>query len=384
MRYRRLGRTELQVSEVGLGCEWLEHKDEAEVRAIVERAESHGMNTMDVWMSDPRVRSMLGDAIRDTRDRWFIQGHIGSTWQDGQYVRTRDAEACKLAFDDMLERFHTDHIDLGMIHYVDSPEELRQILAGGAYLDYVHELHAQGVIDHVGISTHNPLCGLMAIESGEVDMLMFSVNPAYDMKPASDDIETLFGDYGDEIQGMDADRLELYRAAERADIGITVMKTFAGGRLLDPERSPFGVALTPVQCMHYALTRPAVSSVLIGYASVDQVDECASYEDASAEDLDYATALATAPAHPISGLCTYCGHCAPCTTGISIANVNKFFDLAEVQVAKGEPLPALVADHYHALEHTADECIACGACEPRCPFGVPIIERMEAAVALFG
>ena len=384
MRYRRLGRTELQVSEIGIGGEWFEHKTPEEVAAIVDAARSQGMNIVDCWMSDPRVRSMLGDAIREDRERWIVQGHLGSTWQGGQYVRTREVEPVRAAFDDLLARFHTDHLDLGMIHYVDSPEELARILDDSPYLRFIQELKAAGTIRHVGYSTHNPVTGLMAIESGEVDMIMFSVNPAYDMKPASDDVDDLFGEYGDDIRGMDAQRLEFYRAAERADIGLTVMKTFAGGRLLDPERSPFGVALTPAQCIHYALTRPAVASVLIGYSDPAQVGEAAAYETTDAAARDYASVLAAAPQHPVSGLCTYCGHCAPCTMGIDIAAVSKFYDLAEVQMAKGEPVPALVADHYAALDVHADACIACGACEDNCPFGVPIIERMEAAAQLFG
>lgn len=384
MQYRRLGRTGLQVSEIGVGCEWFEHKSPEEVAAIMDAARAQGMNVLDCWVSDPRVRSMMGDAIASDRGRWIIQGHIGSTWQDGQYVRTREVEPVKRAFEDLLDRFHTDYMDLGMIHYVDSPEELARILDDSPYLRFIQELKAAGTIRHIGLSTHNPVTGLMAIESGVVDMIMFSVNPAYDMKPASDDVDDLFGEYGDDITGMDAQRLEFYRAAERADIGLTVMKTFAGGRLLDPARSPFGVALTPTQCIHYALTRPAVSSVLIGYSAPEQVGECAAYETADADARDYASVLAAAPQHPVSGLCTYCGHCAPCTMGIDIAAVSKFYDLAEIQVAQGGEVPPLVADHYAALDVHADACIACGVCEGNCPFGVPIIERMEAAAELFG
>ncbi|MBQ1841330.1 MAG: 4Fe-4S dicluster domain-containing protein, partial [Atopobiaceae bacterium] len=84
-----------------------------------------------------------------------------------------------------------------------------------------------------------------------------------------------------------------------------------------------------------------------------------------------------------SGLCTYCGHCASCPVGISVAQVNKFYDLAEVQVSKGGDVPALVRDHYLALEHHADECVACGGCESRCPFGVGVIERMARTAELF-
>jgi predicted aldo/keto reductase-like oxidoreductase len=142
--------------------------------------------------------------------------------------------------------------------------------------------------------------------------------------------------------------------------------------------------MTPAMCIHYALTRPAVGSVMCGFGSVADLESEAAACDAPEEERDYAIVLATAPHNNASGLCTYCGHCAPCTMGIDIASVNKFYDLAEIQVAQGGPVPELVADHYAALEVHADECIACGVCEPNCPFGVPIIERMEAAAELFG
>lgn len=70
--------------------------------------------------------------------------------------------------------------------------------------------------------------------------------------------------------------------------------------------------------------------MLVGYSNASHVGECAAYGDAGAGERDYASVLATVPEHPVSGLCTYCGHCAPCTVGIDIASVNKFFDLAEL------------------------------------------------------
>lgn len=97
-------------------------------------------------------------------------------------------------------------------------------------------------------------------------MILFSINPAFDMLPASDNIDTMFADEFDSgLKGIDADRALLYRTCEENQVGITVMKGFAGGRLFDEKRSPFGVSLTPVQCIHYALTTPAVCSIMCGY-----------------------------------------------------------------------------------------------------------------------
>lgn len=382
MNYRRLGRTGLQVSEIGFGGEWLDRMSAKEARAITLRAAELGVNIVDCWMSDPEVRTRLGDACAENPGHWIVQGHIGSTWQDGQYVRTRDVEKCKVAFDDLLTRFHTDHVELGMMHYIDDLEELKRCL-DGPYRDLVERLKAEGTIRHIGMSTHSAVCGSYAVEQDAVEMMLFSINPAYDMQPGSYDIETLSSSAGDEYAGFDADRLELYRACERADVGLTVMKAFAGGRLLDAERSPFGVAMTPAMCIHYALTRPAVGSVMCGFGSVADLEADAAYCDSSEEERDYASVLATAPRNNASGLCTYCGHCAPCPVGISVAQVNKFYDLAEVQVAKGGEVPPLVRDHYLALDHHADECVGCGGCESRCPFGVGVIERMTKTAKLF-
>lgn len=116
-------------------------------------------------------------------------------------------------------------------------------------------------------------------------MILFSVNPAFDMLPASEDIDTMFAERFDAgLKGIDAARAHLYSVCEQNDVGITVMKGFAGGRLFDEKRSPFGVCLTPVQCIHYALTRPAVCSILCGYDTKEQVDAAVAYETASAEE----------------------------------------------------------------------------------------------------
>ncbi len=380
MKYRRLGKTGLMVSEIGFGGEWMERHTEDEVREIVSYAGSRGINVLDCWMSNPEVRSNLGDAIRGCRDKWIIQGHIGSTWQDGQYVKSRNLDKAAAAFQDLLDRFRTDYIDLGMIHFVDEISEFRKIAEGGFYR-YVASLKEKRTIRHIGLSTHNPQVARAAAESGLVEMILFSVNPAFDMLPPSENLDDYFTEsYYENTGGITPERAELYRICEQNDVGITVMKGYAGGRLFDAATSPFGVALTPVQCLHYALTRPAVATVLAGFDSTKHVDDALAYETASDEEKDYATVLANAPRHAYSGQCTYCGHCAPCPAGIDIAMVNKLLDLALMQ----PEVPATVRAHYEGLSANGSDCIACGGCERRCPFGVKAMERMKQAEKVFG
>ena len=381
MEYRRLGKTELRVSEIGLGAEWLEKMEFEKVSAIIAACEAEGINILDCWMSEPEVRSAIGKCIAGHRENWIIQGHIGATWQDGQYVRTREIDKVRPAFEDLLSRMQTDYIDLGMIHYVDAEKEWDEILES-PFIDYVHELKEKGIIRHVGLSTHNPVVAKKAVLSGEIEMLLFSINPAFDLVPPTENIEDYYAtkDYAEDLAGIAPERAELYRLCEQQDIGITVMKGYAGGRLFREEDSPFGATLTPVQCIHYALTRPAVASVLVGYSEVEHVKAAVAYETAREEEKDYGRILAAAPTHAFTGKCMYCNHCKPCPMDIDIGMVNKLYDLAAAQ----SEVPASVRAHYEALETNASDCIACAGCEERCPFGVPVVERMEKAKELFG
>lgn len=184
MKTRRLGKTNLQVSEIGFGGEWLERHPEEESIELIRYASSKGINILDCWMADPKSRDIIGKGIKENRSQWFIQGHIGSTWKDNQYFRTRDMKYVRPAFEDLLKRLQTDYIDLGMIHYIDSEEEWEQIQHSD-YMDYVMELKNTGVIRHIGMSSHNPKVAVKAAESGFVEMILFSINPAFDMLPAS-------------------------------------------------------------------------------------------------------------------------------------------------------------------------------------------------------
>ncbi len=69
MRYRELGRTGLEVSEIGFGAEWMEKKSTAEVKAVADACAASGINILDCWMAEPQVRSNLGAAIAGNRDR---------------------------------------------------------------------------------------------------------------------------------------------------------------------------------------------------------------------------------------------------------------------------------------------------------------------------
>ena len=144
MEYRTLGRTGLRVSRIGFGGEHVTNADFAATEAVMRTALDAGVNIMDVFMPQPEVRSHMGDALRGHRGEVILQGHIGSVLHKGQYLRSRDVKLCDEYVRDFLTRFHTDYIDLGMLHFIDTQEDFDAAF-GSEYIDYCLEF--VGLID---------------------------------------------------------------------------------------------------------------------------------------------------------------------------------------------------------------------------------------------
>lgn len=383
MDYRILGRTGLKVSEIGLGCEYLAKMDGSGILEILDAAVAAGVNYFDLFSPEPHVRDAFGQGMRGRREKFILQAHLCSAWIDGQYKRVREMDQVKAAFADLLNRLDTSYIDVGMIHFIDQQEDFDGVFHGPV-IRFAQEQKAAGKIRHLGLSTHNPRMAAQAVRTGLIDVIMFSVNPAYDILPPSEDINTLFdkSSYESVLSRTDPERQELYSLCESQGVALTVMKPYGGGALLDEKASPFGAAMTAAQCLHYCLTRPGVASVMVGCDTPEHVEAACAYCTADEEARDYGRVLSAAPMHTYpTGQCTYCGHCAPCPAGIDIAMVNKLSDLA---AAHEGDIPATIRAHYDALSAHAGDCIGCGGCESRCPFGVRVIEKMGHTLGLLG
>ncbi|SDB63761.1 aldo/keto reductase [Butyrivibrio sp. INlla16] len=355
MRYRVNKKTGDKVSEIGFGSAYIyEAGTKAAVEAI-RRAYDGGINYFDMAAGDGRAFPMYGEALSDVRNNIFYQLHFGADYSRGTYGWSLDLDTVKRSLDKQLHDLRTDYIDYGFIHCQDEDSDWETYQRNGVY-DYLMKMKEEGVVKHTGLSSHTPLVIQRIMDEAQIDMLMFSVNPGYD-----------YGQ-GDYAHGGVDERAEVYKRCEKEGVGISVMKPFSGGQLLDAKRSPFGQALTPFQCIKYALDKPGVLTVLPGAQSVAEVDELLSYYDRTDEELDYSVIGSFAPPQA-NGKCVYCNHCKPCPVGIDIGLVNKYYDLAKV----GD---TLAKEHYSTLEKKASDCISCGHCDDRCPFGVKQSERM--------
>lgn len=363
MEYRKLPHGGEEISIIGLGNSSLGAAGEVETEKTIALALENGVNFFDMAAGDAAPFSAYGRAVAGCREQVYFQVHFGADYRSGKYGWTLELEEIKRSVEWQLAALGTDYIDFGFIHCIDETADLQEAVAQGT-LAYMKDLQRQGIIRHIGLSSHTPAVVQQVLDMGILDMLMFSINPAYDYR------------HGEFAIGSGDERAALYRRCEALGVGISVMKAFSGGQLLDAQRSPFGQALTEYQCIQYALDRPGVLTVLPGVRDRADLQRILGFLQAPAAQRDYSILGGFTPRES-AGLCVYCNHCQPCPAGLDIGLINKYYDLA---LAGDE----LAKNHYANLGVKAHDCLACGHCNSRCPFQVDQVQRMQQIAAYFG
>ena len=249
MEYRILPHGGEKIGVIGMGSSVVGAQKEADIIRTVRTAFDLGVNYFDMAGGHASIFPAYGKALKDIRRQVFLQVHFGADYTTGEYGWTTELDEIKRSVAWQLENLQTDYIDFGFIHCLDEEADLRTYEKNGI-LRYLQDLQRQGVVRHLGLSSHAPRLANRVLDMRIIDMLMFSINPAYDYGQ---------GDYG---IGENTERYDLYRRCQREGVAITVMKPFCGGQLLDAAQSPFGVALTKEQCIQYALDKPGVMAVL--------------------------------------------------------------------------------------------------------------------------
>jgi len=381
MRYRKLGRTAIDVGVIGLGAEHLEHASRDTIVAVVDEAMENGVNYIDLFMASPGVRDNFGIALQNRRQKVMVAGHLGVALKNGQYYKTRDKALAERYFDDLLVRLQTDYIDALILHFIDEPDDYETVFGSEGLLELALQLKKEGKARFIGLSSHYVPIALKAVNSGHIDVLMFPVNPAFDTLPADIDVEAMWQDNSYKeaagaISKSTLQRRELYHSCAIHGVGLVAMKPYAAGRLFVKE-NPSRIVLTPVQCISYALSQPGVCTAVPGCRTVEEMKAALAFLDATDKEKDYSSIYEN-PVWKLRGSCMYCNHCLPCPVGIDIGMTMRIIDMAKYEKTHS------VVSEYEVLLSKASDCTECDVCVERCPFDVDIIANMIQAVDIFG
>ena len=334
MEYRILGKTGLEISRLGLGGIPIQRIDAQGTKALLQKLRSEGVNYIDTARGYTVSEEYLGYALEGIREHFVLATK--------SMARTKDAMAKDIAIS--LEKLRTDYIDLYQIHN-PNPQDLDRVTAPDGAVEALLEAKAQGKIGHIGITLHSVELFRKAVELPWVETIMFPYNI----------VET----QGEEL---------IARCAEK-NIGFICMKPLAGGAIDDA-----------VTALRFVVSNPSVTVVIPGMADEAEVVQnlSATADTAPLTDAEQAK-IATIRNQLGTNFCRRCNYCAPCTVGINIPSVFLF----EGYFSRYD-LKQWAADRYSQLPKTASDCIACGACEERCPYQLPIRKMLENVAQVMG
>lgn len=246
MQYRKLPHGGEQIGVLGLGSSAIGQAGDKEIEATVAMALENGVNYFDMASGDAAPFAPYGRAVAAAgmRDKVYFQIHFGAEYTTGKYGWTLDLDAIKRSVDWQLTQLKTDYIDFGFIHCIDEESDYAKARAAGT-IDYILELKRQGVVRHIGMSSHTPAVVNRVLDGGLLDMLMFSINPAYDYQQ------------GEYAAGAVDERMALYRRCEAEGVGISVMKALPAANCWTQSGRPSAWRWTGTSASAMRWTAPA-------------------------------------------------------------------------------------------------------------------------------
>jgi predicted aldo/keto reductase-like oxidoreductase len=352
---RTLGKTGLQIADIGFGASRLGEGQEAVVRHALER----GVNYFDTAESYRAGASetTLGKALRGSRERVLIASKVSAQPEDTAETLTKTLEGS-------LRRLQTDRIDVYFNHAVNDVARLQN----PAWGEFAARAKQQGKIRFTGMSGHagNLIeCVDHALDHDLVDVLLLAHNFGQD--PAF--YERLTRSL-DRI-AVHPDLPRVMKKARQKGVGVIAMKTLMGARLNDMRPFEKGGATFAQAAFRWVLSGPDVDALIVSMTSTDAIDEYLGASGATrlaAGDLDL---LARYAAHNGSSSCRFgCGDCArACPEGVPISEVMRTrmyaLDYRDLRLAR---------DDYAELTVNAAACLGCAhqACTGGCTHGLDI------------
>jgi predicted aldo/keto reductase-like oxidoreductase len=330
MKKIRLGKTGLLATQIGFGGIPIQTPAEETAISIVRESIDLGINFIDTSRMYTNSEERIGKAIAGRRTEVIIATKSAT--------RTADGVAADL--ETSLKNLQTDFVDLYQFHNVSTPEDLKALLSAGGAFDVLRKARDAGAVKHIGITSHRLSVAKEALLTGCFETVMLGLN--FVNTEAADEVIPL--------------------ALER-DIGVIIMKPMAGGMLENP-----------VLSFKYLRQFPDVLP-LIGIARLGEMPQNLKIiEAADALTETELSEMALIKQELGTGFCRMCNYCQPCPQKIMISAIM----YTEVALKRYDP-EIIFKGQWDKFMQKVDDCIDCGDCEKRCPYQLPIRERIKAA-----
>jgi predicted aldo/keto reductase-like oxidoreductase len=359
IKYRRLGRTNLMISEISLGGSPV--PPEAVFRQALERGVNY-VDTSSSYMNGNSER-LIGKILKDYPGRLYVatKFHAGR--------RGHDKITLEQEFEGSLKRLGVNTVDILMVHGARTPD----ILLDEDVLSLFEKFKKQGRIRFCGISCHhNPVEVLTpAVKSGHYDV----INIAYNAFSGSRIMENAIYENYLEKSGIE----QVIDLAKQHDLGVIAMKTMAGGdrQNLDAYKKE-GISL-PQAKLKWVLENKNIASALSEMLTFDILEEnlqiC--WSPLSIREKE---ALISHVNEHTTRYCRMCGTCQKaCPLDIPIPDIFRYMGYALNQGKK-----FLAREKYDRLvfEQGVAECNRCDRCLDVCPYGLSIPGMIHTASRL--
>jgi predicted aldo/keto reductase-like oxidoreductase len=333
MKKVTLGRTGLKVSRVGIGGIPIQRPPVQEAVKVIHRALDLGINLIDTSIGYGDSELRIGQALKGRRDQVIIA--TKGSW--------RGAEATEHTIQGSLHRLQVDHIDLWQFHNIPTPVEYEKFVADGSSLAAAHKAQDSGKVLHVGFSTHNLDVALRGVESGLFETVQFPFDFISDEAAA-----------------------ELIPLAKRHSVGFIGMKPFAGGNITDAR-----LALGWLLRYPSVVPDPGVERVKEVEEIVRIVNNPPRLTDSDMKQIE------SIKAELGKRFCRQCLYCMPCPHGVNIWMTNITRKMHRLWPEE---------EFYKIMEgplKSAENCVQCGECEAKCPYGLPIRDMIQDSLVFY-
>lgn len=328
MEKRRLGRTGLLVTPISFGALPMQRCTMEEAGLVLTAALDAGINFIDTARAYTDSEEKIGRYISDRRSEF--------------YLATKSMARTKAAMEQdinvSLANMKTDYIDIYQMHNVKNEQEWETVMAPDGALAALKEARAAGKIGDIGITSHNIDMLVRAVKTGEFSTVQVPFNCVE--------------------QGA---MQELFPLARTADVGIIVMKPLGGGLISHVE-----LALRFVLQQEGAVAIPGMDRL---EHIAENLAPANHFQPLNEAELAQLKAEAEALG---ANFCRRCGYCMPCVAGIDIPQMFIF----HLQYTRYK-LETAIPQRYQGAKVKASSCVECGECEARCPYNLPIRERMK-------